>query len=178
MHRPIKVLSLAVVGVWALGFFVTHTPAQEVRVKASQLPAAVKRTLATACPQCQIAKAAREVENGVTIYDFEFKHGKGEMDVTADGIVVSRETLMAEKDVESAALAAIRQAAAGGRIGPILREEVTADLSDGKVVKLDAPKFFYEAELAKGDQVAEIKVTPSGQVTEAPVWRKKGTKEP
>ena len=178
MHRPIKVLSLAVVGVWALGFFVTHTPAQEVRVKASQLPAAVKRTLATACPQCQIARASREVENGVTIYDFEFKHGKGEMDVTEDGLIVSRETVVHEKDVEAPAIDAIRQAAAGGRIVQILKEAMTADLLDGKVIRLDSPKYFYEAELVKGDQVAEIKVTPNGQVDEAPVWRKKGTKEP
>ena len=178
MKREINFLSLAVVVVWTLGFFVTHTPAQETKVKVSQLPAAVKRALETACPNCQIHKAAREVENGVTIYDFEFKHGKGEMDVTEDGLVVSRETVMHEEEVEAPALEAIRQAAAGGRVAQILREEVTADLLDGKVVKLDSPKFFYEAELAKGDQVAEIKVTPNGQVTEAPVWRKRGTKEP
>lgn len=152
--------------------------AREVKVKVSQLPAAVKRALEGACPNCKIDKAAREVENGVTIYDFEFKHGKGEMDVTEDGLVVSRETVVHEEKVEAPALAAIREAAAGGRIAQILKEEVSADLLEGKVVKLDAPKFFYEAELVKGDQVAEIKVTPSGEVTEAPVWRKKGTKEP
>src|SRR5688572_18831289 len=116
MKRQIDFLSLVVVGVWALSFFVTHTRAQEAKVKESQLPAAVKRTLETACPQCKIDKASREVENGVTIYDFEFKHGKGEMDVTEDGLIVSRETLVHEKDVEAAALDAIRHAAAGGRI--------------------------------------------------------------
>jgi uncharacterized membrane protein YkoI len=177
MKRQINVLSLAIAVVW-VSIFVTHSPAQETKVKVSQLPAAVKRALETACPNCEIDKAAREVENGVTIYDFEFKHGKGEMDITADGLVVSRESVMREENVEAPALAAIRQAAAGGRVAQILREEVSADLSDGKVIKLDSPKFFYEAELAKGDQVAEIKVTPDGQVTEAAVWRKKGTKEP
>ena len=178
MQRQIKVLSLAVAGVWALGFFMTQAPAQETKVKVSQLPAAVKRALETTCPNCEIDKAAREVENGVTIYDFEFKHGKGEMDITAEGLVVSRETVMDEKNVEAAALDAIRQAAAGGRVAQILREEVSADLLDGKVLLLESPKFFYEAELAKGDQVAEIKVTPNGEVVEAPVWRKKGTREP
>lgn len=151
---------------------------QEVKVNASQLPPAVKQALATHCPNCEIRQASREVENGVTIYDFEFKHGKGEVDITADGLVVSRETVIHEKDVEAAALDKIRQAAAGGRVGQILKEEVSADLLDGKVLLLESPKFFYEAELAKGDQVAEIKVTPNGEVVEAPVWRKKGTREP
>ena len=178
MRKQINLFSYLVVGVHVLSFLVTHTPAQEVKVKVSELPAAVKQTLETACPQCKIDKAAREVENGVTIYDFEFKDGKGEMDVTEDGLVVSRETVVHEKDVETAALDAIRQAAAGGRIAQILREEVIADLLDGKVIKLDTPKYFYEAELVKANEFAEIKVTPSGQVAEAPVWRKKGTKEP
>lgn len=175
MKKQINFLSLAVVGVFSLA---THTLAQETPVTVSQLPAAVKRTLEIACPDCKIDKAAREVENGVTIYDFEFKHGKGEMDVTEDGLVVSRETVVHEKDVEAPARDAIRQAAAGGRVLQILREAVMADLLDGKVIKLDSPKFFYEAELAKAKEVAEIKVTPSGEVVETPVWRKKGTKEP
>ena len=178
MKKPIKFFSIGVIGVLALGFFVTRTRAQETKVKVSQLPAAVKHALETNCPNCKIDKAAREVENGVTIYDFEFKHGKGEMDVTEEGLVVSRETVVQEKEVEAPALDAIRQATAGGRIVQILKEEVTADLLDGKVIKLDTPKYFYEAELVKAKEVAEIKVTPSGQVAETPVWRKKGTKEP
>jgi len=162
-----------------LGFtLVGAQEAREVKVNVSQLPAAVKHALKTNCPTCKVDKAAREVENGVTIYDFEFKDGKGEMDITADGLVVSRETVVHEKDVEAPAIAAIRQAAAGGRIAQILKEEVIADLLDGKVIKLDTPKYFYEAELVKAGEVAEIKVTPSGQVAETPVWRKKGTKEP
>ena len=176
--KPQKIL--LVFGVLSL-LALTRVGAQdghEVKVNASQLPAAVKQALATNCPNCEIRQASREVENGVTIYDFEFKHGKGEMDITADGLVVSRETVMDEKNVEAPALEAIRQAAAGGRIGPILKEEVSADLLDGKVLRLESPKFFYEAGLAKGDQVAEIKVTPKGEVVEAPVWRKKGTREP
>ena len=175
MRNKYSWLALGVIGLLAWS---TEIATQEQKINVSQLPVAVKQALQTHCPNCKVDKAAREVENGVTIYDFEFKHGKGEMDISADGSVVSRETVVLEKDVEAPALYAIRQAAAGGRIAQILKEEVTADLLDGKVIKLDTPKYFYEAELAKGGEVAEIKVTPNGEVVETPVWRKKGRKEP
>lgn len=176
--RPQKALvAVGVLALLTIGVRGTQE-GREVKVNASQLPPAVKQALETNCPNCKIDKATREVENGVTIYDFEFKHGQGEMDVTADGLVVSRETVVPEKDVEAPALEAIRKAAAGGRIVQILSEKVTADLADGKVLKLDVPKYFYEAELSLGEEVAEIVVTPDGQVIEAPHWRKKGTKEP
>jgi hypothetical protein len=175
MRRKNSWLVLGVVGLLVGS---TEIATQEQKVNVSQLPAAVKQALETHCPNCKIDKASREVEHGVTIYDFEFKGGKGEMDVTEDGLIVSRETMVQPEAVEAPALNAIRQAAAGGSVVQILKEEVTADLVEGKVVKLDSPKYFYEAELVKAKDVAEIKVTPTGEVIEAPVWRKKGTKEP
>ena len=156
----------------------TDVASQEQKINLSEAPAAVKQALETHCPNCKIHRATREVENGVTIYDFEFKDGKGEMDVTEDGLVVSRETVVQENEVPAPALEAIRKAAEGGRVVQILKETVTADLAEGKVLKLETVKYFYEAELVKGTQVAEIVVSPDGQVAEAPVWRKKGTREP
>ena len=47
----------------------------------------------------------------------------------------------------------------------------------GLAFKLPTPKYFFEAELEKGNQVGEIEVTPEGQITEGPEWRKKGSKE-
>jgi len=151
--------------------------AKEQKVTSSQLPAAVKQAIKNNCPNCAIDKATREVENGVTIYDFEFKSGKGEMDVAEDGSVIDRETVTQSKDVPPAALDAIRKGAAGGKIKQIAKDEIRAELKDGKVIKLDTPKYVYEADLVKGKQVAEIQVTTEGQVTEAPKWRAKGSKE-
>jgi len=34
------------------------------------------------------------------------------------------------------------------------------------VIKLDTPKYLYEADLLNGNKVGEIVVTPEGQVTE------------
>ena len=145
--------------------------------KGLTLPPAVAETLKKECSDCAISKATREKENGVTIYDFEFKPGQGEMDVAADGSVIDRETPARTDDVPAAALETIRKAAAGGKIKYIARDEIRAELKDGKVIKLDSPKYAYEADLEKGKQVGEVVVTPEGQITEGPKWRRKGTKE-
>jgi hypothetical protein len=171
IHFLLSLLSLN------LAFGVTSAVQEEKKIKVSELPAAVAQILKTECPDCQIDKLTREVENGVTIYDFEFKHGKGEMDITPDGIVVSRETLVQINDLPPAARDAIQKGAARGRVLQVLREQVRAELADGKVIKLDPPKYLYEADLADGDQIAEIVVSPEGQVVEAPVWRKRTAKE-
>ena len=99
------------------------------------------------------------------------------MDVAADGSVIDRETVVQTADVPAAALDAIRKAAAGGKVTQIAKDEIRAELKAGKVIKLDSPKYVYEADLAKGNRVGEVVVTPEGQVTEGPKWRKKGTKD-
>jgi hypothetical protein len=173
---------------WALGVVMmlalampTVRPIQqegkEEKVKVSQLPAAVAEAIKSNCPNCVIDKATREMENGVTVYDIEFKSGQGEMDLAEDGSVIDRETVVQTKDIPPAALEAIQKGAAGGKIKQIAKDEVRAELKEGKVIKLDTPKYLYEADLVKGNQVAEIEVSPEGQVTEAPKWRTRGTKE-
>jgi uncharacterized membrane protein YkoI len=144
-------------------------------VKPSQLPAAVAQAIKTNCPDCAIDKVTREVESGVTIYDIEFKKGQGEMDVAEDGSVIDRETVANQAEVPLPAMEAIRKA--GGKIRQIAKDEVRAQLKDGTIIKLDNPRYLYEADLVKGNQVAEIQVSPEGQVTEAPKWRLRGTPE-
>jgi len=88
-----------------------------------------------------------------------------------------RETVAQTKDVPAAALEAIRKGAAGGKIKQIAKDEIRAELKDAKIIKLDSPKYRYEADLVKGNQVAEIQVSPEGQVIEAPKWKARGAKE-
>ena len=174
MKPEIIFLSLAIVLILVSA---GHVPSRgrEEKIKASQFPAAVAKTIQSNCPNCVIDKATREVENGVTIYDVEFKNGQVEMDVAADGSVIDRETVVPANDVPQAALDAIRKA--GGKMRQIMKDEVRAELKNGSVIKLDTPKYLYEADLVKGNQVAEVQVSADGQVIEAPQWRKKGTKE-
>jgi hypothetical protein len=150
---------------------------KQSKKKGLRFPPAVAETLKNECADCVIAKATKEKENGVTIYDFEFKTGQGEMDVAADGSVIDRETPADNAAVPAAAMEAIRKAAAGGKIKYVAKDEIRAELKDGKVIKLDAPKYAYEADLQKGTQVGEVVVSPEGQITEGPKWRRKGSKE-
>ena len=156
---------------------VTAEQAGEQRVKPSQFPAAVAATVKTNCRNCRVAKATREVENGVTVYDIEFRNGRGEMDIAEDGSMIGRETIVKVRSVPATAMKAIRKAAAGGRIKQIVRDETHAELKDGNIVKLSAPTYVYEADLVKRGRVAEVEVSPEGEITEPPKWRKKGTKE-
>ena len=150
---------------------------KEERLKISQLPTAVVQAIKSNCAGCSIDKATREIEHGVRIYDIEFKRGQGEIALAEDGSVIDRETVVQLKDVPAAALDAIKNGAAGGKIKQVAKGEIRAELKDRQIMKLGSPRYVYEAELEKGDQVAEIEVTPEGQVTEAPKWRRKGTKE-
>ena len=63
-----------------------------------------------------------------------------------------------------------RDSESGGTIKQIARGEVRNELKDGKVIKLDTPKYLYEAALLNGNKVGEIMVTPEGQVTEGRKW--------
>ena len=122
----IAILMLAMTTAWAM------QGAKEEKLKASDVPAAVVQTVKTECPDCAIDKLTREVENGVMIYDFEFKGGKGEMDVTRDGVVVSRETVVRIDEIPAPARDAILKGAASGRVAQVLKEQVRAELSEGK----------------------------------------------
>ncbi|HSE34234.1 MAG TPA: hypothetical protein VLA93_21850 [Pyrinomonadaceae bacterium] len=150
---------------------------REEKLKPSQLPEAVAASIQANCAGCSIAKSTREKENGVTIYDIEFKGGQGEIAIAADGSVIDRETVVSLSDVPVAALDVIRKSASGGKIKQVAKGEVRAELRNGQIIKLASPRYFFEAELEKGNQVGEIEVTPEGQITEGPEWRKKGSKE-
>jgi len=63
-----------------------------------------------------------------------------------------------------------RDSESGGTIKQIARDEVRNELRDGRVIKLDTPKYLYEADLLNGNKVGETVITPEGQVTEEPKW--------
>ena len=150
---------------------------KEQKIKVSQLPPAVVQAIKTNCSRCVIDKAAREIENGVTVYDIEFKGDQGEIAVAEDGSIIDRETVVLRKDVPAAAMGAIVKGASGAQIKQIAKDEIRADLKDGQIIKLDSARYVYEAELVKGKQRAEIEVSSEGQVIEAPRWTKKAAKE-
>lgn len=153
---------------------------QEEKAKV-ELPDAVVKAIEANFPEAQIDFVEVGEEAGITLYDIEFKAGKGEIEVTEDGTVIDVVTIIAMKDVPKAAADVIQKAAEGATIKQIEKSEVRAEIKKegekGKIVKLDSPRYVYEAELVKGDQRGEIEVSADGKIVEALKWSTKDSEE-
>lgn len=146
-----------------------------------ELPAAVAKAVKDNRPNAEIDMVEVEKDAGITLYDIEFKAGKGEIEVAEDGTVMDIATIIEMKDVPKPAADAIQKAAVGAKIKQLEKSEIRAEIQKegdkGKLVKLASPKYVYEAELVKGKQTGEIQVAPDGKVVEAVKWSTKGEKE-
>jgi uncharacterized membrane protein YkoI len=135
-----------------------------------KLPDPVARTFAAAFPKGEILKMDAEEENGVMVYDLEFTDGttEKETDITADGIMLEFTVVIPAKKVPGAAMKSVRKAARGAKIGRIEQVEISYELKDGKVVKLDKAVTHYEVEIVKNDKTSEIVVNPDGTAVVEP----------
>ncbi len=150
--------------------------------KKAHMPEAVAQALQRNCPNFEIARMSVEKEEGITLFDIEFKAGKGEIEIAEDGTVMDIAVIIPIQEVPRAAVDVIQKAAEGASILQWERSEVRAELrkekGKGKVVKLESPRTVYEAELVKGRQKGEIQVAPEGTIVEALKWgSEKETKE-
>jgi hypothetical protein len=138
--------------------------AQGAKHQPAQIPEPVKQAIQANKPGAEIDKLEVEKESGITLYDIEFKDGKGEIEVAADGTVMDVTDIVDAKDVPEPAAAAIKTAAKGQAVKQFERSEVRAEIvkdgGKGRVSKLSTIKYVYEAELTKG----EVEVTPDGKV--------------
>lgn len=132
------------------------------------LPAPVAKTFKTTFPKAEISKADVDAENGVAIYDLEFKDGQTEKetDITADGTMLEFTVVVSTEDVPAAAMNAVREAAAGATLGRIERTEISYETEDGKAIKLPKPITHYAVEIARDGKTTEIVVGPDGTVVE------------
>jgi len=165
-------LALALSGPSAWASQKTLEPAKKGKV---ELPPAVAKAVKENCPGADIDKIDVEKEAGIKLYDIEFKAGRGEIEVAADGTIMNIATIVALKDVPKPAAEAIQKAAPGATIKQIERSEVRAEIrkegEKGTLVKLASPRYAYEADLVKDEQKAEVQVAPDGNVVEAPKWK-------
>jgi hypothetical protein len=99
----------------------------------------------------------------------------------AQGYCLDIATIVEMKDIPKAAAEVIQKAAEGARIKELEKSEIRAEIKKegekGKLIKLDNPRYVYEAELLKGDRTGEIEVTADGKVIEELKWKVKGAKE-
>jgi len=146
-----------------------------------ELPAAVAKAVKDNFPDAEIDIVDVEEEAGITLYDIEFKAGKGEIEVAQDGTVIDVAMIVAMKDVPKVVAEAFQKATEDATIKQIEKSEVRAEIKKegekGKIIKLDSPRYVYEAELVKGDQTGEIEVAADGKIIEALKWNTKGAKE-
>lgn len=136
------------------------------------LPGPVAKTFRAAFPNAEIQKLDLDVEDGVKVYDFEFRDGavERETDITDNGTMLEVTLVIDPKEVPAAAMKTIRKAARGATIGRSERIEVSWEIRDGKIFKLGKPVTRYAAEVAKQNLVGEAIVTPGGKVVEAVDW--------
>jgi uncharacterized membrane protein YkoI len=131
-------------------------------------PAAVTRAFRNAFPKAEIEKLDAEEENGVMVYDYEFREGtvEKETDIAADGTILETTLVIDVKALPPAVLKAIEKGAGGGKLGRIEKIEINYETKDGKVVKLAKPVTHYAAEYTKGETSGEVTVDAEGNPAE------------
>jgi hypothetical protein len=162
-----KRLAITCLALAAAAAVATAEPTTEAK-----LPEAVQKTFRAAYPQAEIQKLDVEEENGVMVYDFEFKDGDAEKetDIAADGTQLEHTLVIPVDQVPAAAMKTISKVAKGATIGRVEHIEVSYDTKNGKPVKLESMVTRYAAEMKKGNKAAEVIVNADGTVFEGPEW--------
>src|SRR6185436_8745724 len=121
--------------VLAAGLTFLTAQAQETRIKRSQLPAAVEKTVAKESEGATIKGFAKEIEKGQTFYELELIVDGHTKDVLMDkhGNVVEVEEQVSMDSLPATVQEALKQAAGAGTIGII--ESIT---KNGTLVSYEA----------------------------------------
>jgi len=127
--------------------------AQEKKIKRSELPPPVEKTVAAQSVGATIKGFSTEKENGQTLYEVEMTvNGRSkDISMTADGSIVEIEEQVALDSLSSVVKAGL-QAKAGK--GTILRVEALT--KKGKLVA-------YEAQVETNGKKSEVQVGPDGK---------------
>jgi len=141
-------------------------------VSPDKMPEPVANTFKTMFPNGTIDKLDAEEEEGVMVYDFEFRAGdrEKEADIAADGTMMESTLVIVAKDIPPAAMKTIKKTAGKATLGRLEWLETFYKTEAGKLVKLPKSEIHYAAELHRDGKTAEVFVTPAGKVTEAPDW--------
>jgi len=136
----------------------------EVPARDTGLPDTVAKTFKATFPKGEINKVDVDAENGVTVYDLEFKDGptEKETDITADGTMLEFTVVVNAEDVPVAAMKAVRKAVEGATIGRIEHIEISYEAKNGKVVKLSETMTNYAVEIIRNGKTTEIVVNADG----------------
>jgi uncharacterized membrane protein YkoI len=127
--------------------------AAETKIKRSDLPPAVEKTVQAQSTGATIKGFSKEVEDGQVEYEVEIivnEHGK-DVSIAKDGTVLEIEEEVEQSSLPAAVKSALRGRAKGARITKV--ESVTRK---GKIVS-------YEATVMNGTRKSEVAVGPNGE---------------
>lgn len=177
----VVILALGLVVLTACAKKEVKEPTEEPAVDESQeakpgieLPAAVVEAIEANVPGAEIDFVEVAEEAGITLYDIEFEADRGEIEVAADGTVIDVVTIITMEELPEAAAKAIQDAVEGAKILRLEKSEIRSEIKKegdtGVLVKLDTPRYVYEAEIEKDGQTGEIEVDAEGNITEPLKW--------
>jgi uncharacterized membrane protein YkoI len=151
--------ALAVFGLLTIA---TGARAQEAEIPVDQVPKPIIDSAKAKYPGAQIRSAAKETEDGKTVYELSITHDNHKMDVTfmADGTMVLTETEVAESELPAPVLQAVKAKYAGAKI------DLVESVKKGPQVKKEVD--YYEFHLTTADKKSvEVEVDSQGKILKA-----------
>jgi hypothetical protein len=144
-----RVFALAVV---VLTFVAAVGMAQERKIKRSDLPAAVEKTVAAQSEGATIRGFSEEKENGETYYEAELMVDGHSKDVLIDG---------------KGAIVEVEEQVAIDSLRPAVRDGLQAKTGKGKLLKVESiakhgKLVAYEAQITYEGKRSEVQVGPDG----------------
>jgi uncharacterized membrane protein YkoI len=149
-------LTAAVLGLFALA---TSVRADEVEIPLDQLPKAVADSAKAKFPGATWKEAAKETEDGKTVYEIEMTHEGHKMDVTFEdnGTLVLVETVVPEAELPAAVTKAVKAKYPGAKI------DLAESVKKGHVLKQTVD--YYEMHLTTADKKSvEVEVDGHGKI--------------
>ena len=144
--------------IMVLALFCLSVQAQEKRISAKELPAAVRAAFEKSYPNAQIKGTAREVEKGVTYYEIESVDGTTHRDLLyeKDGKVFEIEETLDANALPQTVKAALEKAYPGSKVRKA--EKTTHDSTTVIEVLLEAGKKRHEIVFDVNGQITKDNV--------------------
>ena len=147
MRRATAVTIVGVIGLLA------STGAQEKKIKRSDLPAAVEKTVATQSAGATIKGFSQEQENGKTVYEAE--------------MIVNGHTKDVQMD-SSGAITEVEEEVAMDALSAEVKAGLAAKAGKGKLLKVESltkqeKLVAYEAQVSTNGKHSEVQVGPDGK---------------
>jgi hypothetical protein len=127
--------------------------AQEKKIKRSDLPPAVEKTVAAESSGATILGFSQEKENGQTFYEAEMKVNGHSKDILID---------------TTGAIVEVEEEVALDTLLPEVKAGLTAKAGQGKILKVESIKkhdklVAYEAQVTTNGKKSEVQVGPDGK---------------